>query len=87
MKNVFAACFAVLTLTFAGCAQPKHAAALTRHAPLLNNVCIVTGEPLDADSPTVDYKGGKIGFCCDKCLGKWNSMDDGQKKAAFDARK
>ena len=32
---------------------------------------------------TVDYKGGKVGFCCNKCAEKWNAMDDAGKKAAL----
>ena len=31
--------------------------------------------------------GGKLAFCCDKCLAKWNAMDDAGKKAAFAAKK
>jgi hypothetical protein len=74
---------AVLTL-FAACSSTVTAAP----APtLLKSNCLVSGEPLKADSPTADYAGGKVGFCCSKCLGKWNGMDDAGKKAKFDAAK
>ncbi len=84
MKTFLRAAVVVLSVSLlGGCAQQKQNGA----PAMLNNVCIMTGEALDATSPTVDYMGGQLGFCCDKCLGKWNAMDDKQKKAAFDARK
>lgn len=32
-----------------------------------NTVCPVSGEPVNADAPTVTYDGKVYGFCCDKC--------------------
>ena len=76
-------CVAVAFLALSllgGCAQQKEAAA----PAMLNNVCVVSGEPLDADSPTSDYMGGKVGFCCQKCQAKWDKMDDGARKMAVE---
>lgn len=51
------------------------------------SVCVMSGESLDASSPTADYMGQKVGFCCDKCQAKWVALDDAGKKAKFDAMK
>jgi len=77
---------AVLFLTLSllgGCAQQKDHAA----PALLSSVCVMTGEALDADCPTSDYMGGKVGFCCEKCQTKWNRLDDAARKQAFEAHK
>jgi len=36
-----------------------------------NKVCPVTGEELDNDATTIEYKGKTIGFCCSKCESKF----------------
>ena len=71
--------FAAMTL-LPGCAQQKDSAAPTG---LLCNVCVMSGEPLEADAPTSDYEGGKVAFCCDKCQAKWTKLDDAGRKAAI----
>jgi hypothetical protein len=71
--------FAALSL-FGGCAQQKEHANPTG---MVNSVCVISGEALDAGCPTVDYMGNKVGFCCDKCVAKWNKMDDAAHKAAM----
>jgi hypothetical protein len=86
MKNLLRTAAIVLAFSFAsGCkaTADKNAAP----AAMINSVCLISGEALDASSPTVDYMGGKVGFCCDNCVGKWNKMTDAQKKAAVDAKK
>jgi hypothetical protein len=50
-------------------------------------VCVMSGEALDANSPSSDYKGQKVGFCCDKCQAKWTAMDDAGKQAKLAAMK
>lgn len=80
-KLLFAIVPAIL---FAACSAPVTAAP----APsLLKGSCVISGEPLKDGSPTADYAGGKVGFCCKNCLGKWNGMDEAGKKAKFDAAK
>ena len=81
MKNILRASLVLLSITLVGCVSPQGAA----NQPMLNTVCIVSGEPIDA-GVTADYMGGKVGFCCDKCLDKWNKMDDAGKKAAVAAK-
>lgn len=86
MKNLLRTTIASFALLLvAGCASHKEHS--TPAVGMLNSKCLVSGEPIEASSPTADYMGGKVGFCCDKCLAKWNSMDAAAKKAAFDAKK
>lgn len=36
----------------------------------------------DADPKiTVDYKGGKVAFCCKDCIPEWNALSDAEKAA------
>lgn len=48
---------------------------------MMNTTCPFSGEALNAKSPTAEYQGKKIGFCCNKCLAKFNKMDDAGKAA------
>ena len=36
-----------------------------------NKKCPVMGEDIDASVPTVEYKGKVYGFCCKKCVKKF----------------
>jgi len=86
MKNLFRiAVSSCALLLAAGCASHKTTAAPA--VGLLNSTCAISGETLDASSPTADFMGGKVGFCCNNCVKKWNAMDDAGKKAAVDAHK
>ena len=67
-------------VAFAACSGTKAAAAPAAAA----SVCVMSGEPTDASSPSAAYAGGKVTFCCDKCQAKWTALDDAGKKAAFD---
>ena len=83
MKNLFLTFVATVSLfAFAGCASSSKAAGPNGACC---NMCPVSKEALGADSPVVEYNGTKVGFCCDKCMAKWNGMNDADKKAAFDA--
>ena len=72
---------AALVLTTA-CAGTKPATANST-----GMVCVMSGEALDASSPSSDYMGQKVGFCCDKCQAKWVAMDDAGKQAKLAAMK
>jgi YHS domain-containing protein len=43
----------------------------TATVQIWNKVCPVKGEEIDADSPTVEYNGKVIGFCCPGCDSKF----------------
>ena len=82
MKNLLRVAVVALSLTLlGGCANQSDKAA----AKTLNVNCVISGEPVDAKTPTVDYMGGKLGFCCDKCIAKWNAMDEATRKKTYDA--
>ncbi|MGB9664365.1 MAG: YHS domain-containing protein [Ignavibacteria bacterium] len=36
-----------------------------------NEVCPVMGDPVDPETPTVEYNGKIIGFCCKSCIKKF----------------
>ncbi len=42
-------------------------------AKIWNKYCPVRGEEVDPESPTVMYKGKKIGFCCPGCDKKFKA--------------
>lgn len=47
---------------------------------LMNSKCPMKPDcPLPANAPTLEYKGGKVGFCCKGCIGKWNALTDDQR--------
>ena len=52
----------------------------------INETCPMMGEAVDPGS-TTDYKGQKIGFCCDGCVGPWNKLSDAEKDAKLAAMK
>lgn len=84
MKKLLHAVVPAVLFVFAACSTQAAAAP----APaLLKGSCLISGEPVKADSPTADYNGGKVAFCCKNCLGKWNGLDEAGKKAKFDAAK
>jgi hypothetical protein len=81
MKNLLRVAVVALSLTLlSGCANQADKAA----PKTLNVNCVVSGEPVDA-GVTVDYMGGKLAFCCDKCKAKWVAMDEATKKKTYDA--
>ena len=80
MKHLLRASLVLLSLAIVpGCASNKSDAS----QPPVNKVCLVSGEAVPADGPTVDFQGSKVGFCCEKCITKWDGMNDDAKKAAL----
>lgn len=49
------------------------------HADPVNKVCPIKGNEVDKESPTRQFKGQTIGFCCPGCEGKWDKKTDGEK--------
>jgi hypothetical protein len=57
---------------------------------VVNSYCPIAGShgvpgKMAPASLTRDYKGQKVGFCCDGCPPVWDKMSDQQKQAALDA--
>lgn len=45
-----------------------------------NKVCPVMGNPIDKDSPTVEYNGKVYGFCCPGCDAKFEKSPEKYSK-------
>lgn len=51
--------------------SPKQTLAAVKQ--IWNKHCPIMGEEVDPKVQTVEYKGKVIGFCCKKCIKKFNS--------------
>ncbi|HVZ95218.1 MAG TPA: hypothetical protein VG797_11980 [Phycisphaerales bacterium] len=47
----------------------------------VNKVCPIKEGEVDKESPTREFKGVTIGFCCPGCEGKWDKKTDDEKMA------
>lgn len=65
-------CFAVM----AGCqSSPRN------DLGLMNSRCPMKPDcPLREKVAVIDYKGGKVGFCCKGCIEEWNQMTPAQQE-------
>jgi len=50
----------------------------------VNTNCPIMGEKVEPDGGQTSWDGKEVGFCCGKCVGKFDAMDDSQKQAAID---
>lgn len=65
-------------LLFAAChSTPASSSGMTA----ANAKCPMKGEALEPGSPTCDYNGQKIGFCCSTCMKAFQGLSDADKKA------
>lgn len=78
LRNVLPVLF-----VFAGCASHDNDKGHSDAAMVSNQTCPVSGEAVDSSSPTVEFDGSKVAFCCEKCVAKFEKMDAGAKEAAF----
>ena len=62
---------------FSAFAQARESAALA--AELVNKNCPIMGKEVDAETPTREFKGVTIGFCCPGCDRKWDKKTDAEK--------
>ncbi|QOJ14128.1 MAG: hypothetical protein HRU75_05555 [Planctomycetia bacterium] len=60
---------------------PAALAAVSAAADPVNKVCPIRGNEVDKESPTREFKGVTIGFCCPGCEGKWDAKSDEEKTA------
>ncbi len=62
--------------------QPPAAPAEAQPAPKpVNKLCPIMENDVDAESPTRQFKGVTIGFCCPGCDRKWDRKSDEAKMA------
>jgi hypothetical protein len=47
----------------------------------VNDVCPMSGQPIDPNAPTVEYAGKTVGFCCGGCVSPWDKMTKAEKDA------
>jgi hypothetical protein len=66
---------AVLSVAPVGAVSAAEGAAPT------NKICPIKGNEVDPESPTREFKGVTIGFCCPGCEGKWDKKPDAEKLA------
>ena len=67
-------------LTLVPSLTPSASAAVVSADPV-NKVCPIKGNEVDKESPTRQFKGQTIGFCCPGCEGKWDAKADEEKIA------
>ena len=52
----------------------------------VNTMCaVVQNDPVNPAVQTVEWKGQKVGFCCNGCVPRWNKMSAEQKDASLAA--
>jgi hypothetical protein len=47
----------------------------------VNDVCPMSGRPIDPQGPTVEYRGRTVGFCSGGCVSPWDKMTPAEKDA------
>lgn len=63
-------------------AEKESAAVVSASAPVNKYCVLMPDHEVDAKNPvTVDYKGQKVGFCCEDCIDGWQQMSDAKKDA------
>lgn len=56
--------------------------ALPKPSPTGQKFCpIMTDQEIDADSPTVEYRGRQVALCCETCVRKWERDPDAYASA------
>jgi len=50
----------------------------------INETCPVMGNEVEDDGGSTEWKGKTVGFCCPKCIDKFEAMSDDGKKAALE---
>ena len=63
----------------------------SRAIDTINDICPISGRPVQPNGPVALYQGLEVGFCSRKCVRPWITLSDGDKrkliaKVASDAR-
>jgi hypothetical protein len=80
MKSLL--CAPLMTLALGACSSTSKQAS----PGMMNENCPYSGKAASANH-TADYKGGKVGFCCDGCVGSFNKLDGTAKDALMSKAK
>lgn len=90
MKRALIACgLAVAMISLIGCKKKETTPeATTAAVTTVNMTCpVMSDHEVDPHGATADFAGVKVGFCCDKCVDKWNEMTDDAKTKFVEAAK
>lgn len=69
---------ALALIALSGCASSKPKTAADMGA--VNALCPMQPDcALPADSPTTNWNGQKVAFCCQGCVGEWGRIDDKER--------
>ncbi len=81
-QSRFVSTFVVSALFLLGsCAGTSNTTTGTTGAAAMNAKCPVSGESLEANCPTTNVDGKTVGFCCNKCMTKFQGMSAADQKA------
>lgn len=64
-------------------ATPAAAPANAVAAAPVNANCPIMGDPIESDGGTTTFMGHTVGFCCPKCIPKFEALDNAGKVAAL----
>lgn len=76
LTRLVTAAFAVVVSAFAWTAFASEDTAARQ-----NTACPISGATLADDAPTASFEGKAYGFCCKKCVAKFDAMKDDDKRA------
>lgn len=95
MKTLLRAAAALLAVSFfAGCASTPSGKECCADAKccadgkctLANAKCPISQDDVKCGDPCVKYQDKCIAFCCEKCVTKWNGMDDAAKAKSLEGK-
>ena len=76
---------AVALFASLGCSAKSEELATKSESPAFVNAnCPIMGSEVEPDGGQTSWNGKEVGFCCGKCVGKFDAMDDSQKQSAID---
>ena len=72
-----------LAVTLVGCksddaGEPTTMAAVSMSA--VNDTCPIMGGDVDPNATTASFEGATVGFCCNRCVSKWDTKSDAEKR-------
>lgn len=88
IRNVLTVGMGMTVLGLGACASKQATAGATEGAAggaaPMNSACPYTGRAVSAETPSREYHGKTVGFCCNNCAGTWDKASDSEKTALYD---
>ena len=85
MKHLALSLIAIATLFLSSCKSTDDHADDMAGMATVNATCPVMPENEVDPEVTREFMGKTVGFCCKKCVGKWDEMSDQDKQAKLEA--